>query len=56
MTVTLEDSSGNTVTTVTDRKRQPRSVPTRLGTYTVTVDTSTLPNGGSGLQNMVDPD
>ena len=26
------------------------------GTYTVRVDTTTLPNGGAGLTNTVDPD
>ena len=26
------------------------------GTYTVRVDTTTLPNGGMGLTNTVDPD
>ncbi|MCO5197204.1 MAG: DNRLRE domain-containing protein [Anaerolineae bacterium] len=56
VTVTLEDSSGNTVTTVTDRNgNYTFGSLDPLGTYTVTVDTSTLPNGGSGLYNTVDP-
>ena len=56
VTVTLEDSSGNTMTTVTDANgNYTFGSLDPLGTYTVTVDTSTLPNGGSGLFNTVDP-
>lgn len=56
VTVTLEDSDGNTVTAVTDvNGNYIFGSLDPLGTYTVTVDTSTLPNGGSGLFNTVDP-
>jgi len=59
VTVNLYDTSGGTLlaTTVTDENGNYYFAglnPT--GTYNVAVDTSTLPNGGVGLTNSIDPD
>ncbi len=59
VTVNLYDAAGTTLvdTTVTDKNGNytfGNLVPT--ATYTVKVDTTTLPNGGTGLSNTIDPD
>ena len=57
VTVTLTDSTGATQSTTTDANGNylfGSLDPT--DTYTVTVDTSTLPGAGSGLVNTIDPD
>ncbi len=58
VTVRIFDSNGNLVNAIiTDENGQ--YLFTGLdpsGTYTVIVDTSTLPNGGAGWNNNIDPD
>lgn len=57
VTVTLTDAAGNTTTTTTDENGNyyfGGLIPT--ATYTVTVDTATLPGDGTGLFNFEDPD
>jgi len=55
--VNLRDSQGNIIArTVTDENGNYSFGNLPAGTYTVEVVTSSLPNGGTGLTNTVDPD
>jgi hypothetical protein len=59
VTVQLYDSTGTTLlqTVVTDQNGQYRfGNINKTATYQVRVNTTTLPNGGAGLNNSVDPD
>ncbi len=58
VTVRLYDSTGVIVlaTTTTDENGNYYFGGLAVGTYVVKVDTTTLPNGGAGLTNTVDPD
>lgn len=53
--ITLTDGT-TTWTTYTDANGNYTFGDLPAGTFTVTVDTTTLPNGGSGLTNSYDPD
>ncbi len=58
VTVELYDSTGTTLlaTTTTDENGNYYFPNLPAGTYVVKVVTSTLPNGGTGLTNSIDPD
>ncbi|HSN76964.1 MAG TPA: SdrD B-like domain-containing protein [Anaerolineae bacterium] len=58
VTVGLYDATGTTLlaTTVTDANGNYYFGGLDPATYVVKVDTATLPNGGTGLTNTVDPD
>ena len=57
MLVVLLDNSGNVLTRVrTNENGQYFFGGLAAGDYTVQVDYNTLPNGGLGLTNFVDPD
>ncbi len=53
--VTVSDGT-NTYVTYTDANGNWYVGDLPVGTYTVTVDPTTLPGGGSGLTNTIDPD